>query len=114
MNDVVRAIDHSPGGRQHFARAANLRHPAGWLRWRLSRRLNLDGTARASPTRAAEGRGQREGRQPGTAPRPRMRATYTRAAGVRDVFAAYDLGEDKCSGTSSRARTRVRFLEFCR
>ena len=114
MNDVVRAIDHSPGGRQHFARAANLRHPAGWLRWRLSRRLNLDGTARASPTRAAEGRGQREGREPGTAPRPRMRATYTRAAGVRDVFAAYDLGEDKCSGTSSRARTRVRFLEFCR
>jgi hypothetical protein len=48
---VVRAIDHLPGGCQRVTRAANARHPAGWLRWRLSRWLNLVGTAKASPTR---------------------------------------------------------------
>ena len=38
-----------------------------------------------------------KGREPGRAPRPRMRATYTRKAGVRHLFAAYELGEDKTS-----------------
>jgi hypothetical protein len=52
-NDVEPAIDRLLGSRQHFSLAANLRHPAGWLRWRLSRWLNLDGTAKASPTRVA-------------------------------------------------------------
>ena len=42
--------------------------------------------------------------EPGRAPQPRMRATYTRTAGVRHLFAAYELGEDKLSGTSSPAR----------
>jgi hypothetical protein len=55
-NDMVRAIDHLPGGRQHVPRAANLRRPAGWLRWRLSHWLYLDGTAKASPSRARGGR----------------------------------------------------------
>ena len=31
--------------------------------------------------------------EPGRAPRRRMRATYTRTAGVRHLFAAYELGE---------------------
>jgi hypothetical protein len=39
----------------------------------------------------------RKGREPGRAPRPRMRATYTRTAGVRRLFAAYELGENKLS-----------------
>jgi hypothetical protein len=34
----------------------------------------------------------------GRAPRPRMRVTYTRTAGVRHLFAAYELGEDKAFG----------------
>jgi hypothetical protein len=34
-------------------------------------------------------------KEPGRAPRPRMRATYTRTAGVRHLLAAYELGEDK-------------------
>jgi hypothetical protein len=42
--------------------------------------------------------------EPGRAPRRRMRATYTRIEGVRHLFAAYELGEDKLFGTSSRAR----------
>ena len=33
--------------------------------------------------------------EPGRAPRPRMRATYTRTQGVRHLLAAYDLHEDK-------------------
>jgi len=35
---------------QRVTRAANVRHPAGWLRWRLTRWLNLGGAAEASPT----------------------------------------------------------------
>ena len=37
-------------------------------------------------------------KEPGRAPRPRLRATYTRTAGVRHLFAAYELGEDKLYG----------------
>ena len=37
-------------------------------------------------------------KEPGRGPRPRMRATYTRKAGVRHLFAAYELGEDKLYG----------------
>ena len=33
-----------------------------------------------------------KGKEPGRAPRPRMRATYTRTAGVRHLFAAYGAG----------------------
>jgi len=55
-----------------------------------------------------------KGKEPGRAPRPRMRATYTRKAGVRHLFAAYELGEDKLSGHIKPRKTRGRFLEFCR
>jgi transposase len=43
-----------------------------------------------------------------------MRATYTRTAGVRHLFAAYELGEDKLYGHIKPRKTRARFLEFCR
>jgi len=44
-----------------------------------------------------------KGKEPGRAPRPR--ATYTRKAGVRHLFAAYELGEDKLYGhITSRVR----------
>ena len=52
--------------------------------------------------------------EPGRAPRPRMRATYTRTAGVRHLLAAYDLHEDKLYGHIKPRKTRTRFLEFCR
>jgi transposase len=55
-----------------------------------------------------------KGKEPGRAPRPRMRATYTRTAGVRHLFAAYELGEDKLYGHIKPRKTRTRFLEFCR
>ena len=55
-----------------------------------------------------------KGKQPGRAPRRRMRATYTRTAGVRHLFAAYELGEDKLFGHIKPRKTRTRFLEFCR
>jgi hypothetical protein len=41
-------------------------------------------------------------------------ATYTRKAGVRHLFAAYELGEDKMYGHIKPRKTRARFLEFCR
>ena len=53
-------------------------------------------------------------KEPGRAPRRRMRATYTRTAGVRHLFAAYDLAEDKLFGHIKPRKTRARFLEFCR
>jgi transposase len=53
-------------------------------------------------------------KEPGRAPRPRLRATYKRTAGVRHLFAAYELGEDKLYGHIKPRKTRARFLEFCR
>src|SRR4249920_1534587 len=55
-----------------------------------------------------------KGKEPGRAPRPRMRATYTRTAGVRHLLAALELGEDKLFGHVKPRKTRARFLEFCR
>ncbi len=55
-----------------------------------------------------------KGKEPGRAPRRRMRATYTRTAGVRHLFAACELGEDKLYGHVKPRKTRTRFLEFCR
>jgi hypothetical protein len=42
-----------------------------------------------------------------------MRASYTRTAGVRHLFAAYELGEDRLYGHIKPRKTRTRFLEFC-
>jgi len=53
-------------------------------------------------------------KEPGRAPRRRLRATYKRTAGVRHLFAAYELGEDKLYGHIKPRKTRARFLEFCR
>jgi transposase len=55
-----------------------------------------------------------KGKEPGRQPRPRMRATYHRTEGVRHLFAAYELGEDKLYGHIKPRKTRTRFLEFCR
>ena len=55
-----------------------------------------------------------KGKESGRAPRRRRRATYRRTAGVRHLFAAYDLGEDKLYGHIKTRKTRARFLEFCR
>jgi hypothetical protein len=48
-----------------------------------------------------------KGKEPGRAPRRRMRATYTRTAGVRHLFAAYELGEDKLYGHVKPRKTRA-------
>jgi transposase len=55
-----------------------------------------------------------KGKEPARAPRRRLRATYTRTQGVRHLFAAYDLAEDKLYGHIKPRKTRTRFLEFCR
>jgi hypothetical protein len=43
-----------------------------------------------------------------------MRATCTRAEGVRHLLAAYELGEDKLYGHIKPRKTRTRFPGFCR
>jgi transposase len=55
-----------------------------------------------------------KGKEPGRAPRRRRRATYTRTEGVRHLFAALELGEDRMYGHIKPRKTRGRFLEFCR
>jgi hypothetical protein len=65
---------------------------------------------------AVSGKGKDPGREPRLRMwmRMRMRATYTRTEGVRHLFAAYELGEDKLFGHVKPRKTRARFLEFCR
>lgn len=43
-----------------------------------------------------------------------MRATYNRNDGVRHLFAAYNLIDDKLFGHVKPRKKRVQFLEFCR
>jgi hypothetical protein len=47
--DVLHAIDHAPGGRQHGYTAA-VRFPAAWIRARLAAWLGPDGTPLPSPS----------------------------------------------------------------
>ena len=47
-------------------------------------------------------------------PRHRRRATYTRPHGVRHLFAAYDLANDRLYGHIKAVKKRTQFLEFCR
>ena len=60
------------------------------------------------------GRTRRETQASRPRPRPRRRATYTRPHGVRHLFAAYDLAQDKLYGHLKPKKNRTRFLEFCR
>lgn len=53
-------------------------------------------------------------RDPDRGPRPRRRATYTRTHGVRHLFAAYDLAQDKLYGHVKTTKNRTTFLQFCR
>ena len=53
-------------------------------------------------------------KESGRAPRRRRRATYHRTGGIRHLFAAYELGQDKLFGHIKPRKTPARFLEFCR
>ncbi len=53
-------------------------------------------------------------KDPGREPRPRRRATYNRNDGVRHLFAAYNLIEDKLFGQVKPRKKRVQLLKFAR
>ncbi len=53
-------------------------------------------------------------KDPDREPRPRRRATYTRPHGVRHLFAAYDLAQDRLYGHIKKTKKRTQFLQFCR
>jgi transposase len=53
-------------------------------------------------------------KDPDRAPRPRMRATYSRKDGVRHLLAGYCLTEDRLYGHVKTHKKRSQFLEFCR
>src|SRR5215831_16627715 len=73
------------------------------------------GRSTSSPGPAGSGpRSAARAKNPACAPRRWLRATYTRTKGVRHLFAAYDLGEDKLYPHIEPRKTRARFLEFCR
>jgi transposase len=46
--------------------------------------------------------------------RRRLRATYKRTKGVRHLFAALDMNQDKLYGHIKTNKKRITFLEFCR
>lgn len=48
--DLAWAVDHDPDGRQHRNSISSVKHPAGWLRWRLGRWLGADGRPLPSRT----------------------------------------------------------------
>ncbi|MGH3375639.1 MAG: IS630 family transposase, partial [Actinoallomurus sp.] len=53
-------------------------------------------------------------KDPDREPRRRRRATYNRYSGVRHLFAALDLANDKLYGHIKPVKKRTQFLEFCR
>jgi hypothetical protein len=53
-------------------------------------------------------------KDPDREPRPRMRATYNRNGGVRHLFAAHNLIDNKLFGHVKPRKNRTQFLEFCR
>src|SRR5216683_2607660 len=53
-------------------------------------------------------------KEPGRAPRPRLRATYHRTGGVRHLLGALELGTDKMYRHIKKRKRRGEFLEFCR
>jgi hypothetical protein len=76
-----------------------------------------DAQGRALATATATGRGQREGQgNPARRHGAGCAPPCTRTAGVRHLFAAYELGQDKLSGhiTPQPRKTPARFLESCR
>jgi hypothetical protein len=101
--DLVWAIDHLPGGRQHRTRTASIRHPAGWLRWRLSHWLQADGTSLPSPSqqRADAARHHRAY----LAGRERLVPLASRAAALRRMY-HYDRADDAPAPGSRSLRPR--------
>jgi transposase len=70
-------------------------------------------TESPAASRPAVGRGQRqEQRARPAATAPQTRYLYPHR-GVRHLFAAYELGEDKLYGHIKPRKNRTRFLEFC-
>ena len=79
-SDVLHAIDHEPGGRQH-GYTADVRSPAAWIRSRLAAWLSPDGTPLPSPGQqraAAAARGPRRRRRPARGSRPARGRAHSR------------------------------------
>ncbi len=57
--DITHAVDYLPDGRQHRYWLGSVRHPAGWLRWRLSHWIGPDGRPLPSPAQLRERERQR-------------------------------------------------------
>jgi hypothetical protein len=82
--DVLHALDYGPDGRQH-GYSADVRHPAGWVRWRLSLWLGSDGLPR--PSRGQQLAGKRAQIRAEQESRRRELQIAGRAAAAVDVSA---------------------------
>jgi hypothetical protein len=60
------------------------------------------------------GRGQRQGQRTRARTATADARDLHQTKGVRHLFAAYELGEDKLFGHIKPRKTRARFLQFCR
>ena len=99
--DVLEAIDHAPDGRQHGF-TSSVRHPAGWLRSRLSAWLAPDGAVRPSVSqqRAASAAVVRAGQ---AARRERERAVRAAAASPQQVRAHAAAAREALRARKTRA-----------
>jgi hypothetical protein len=59
LADLTWAIDYAPDSGQHRMNPGSVRHPAGWLRWRLSRWLGPDGVPVPSPSQVRKANRER-------------------------------------------------------
>lgn len=104
--DLMHAINHDPGGRQHRHRLENVRRPAGWLAWRLGLWRAPDGSVLTSKSaRLAAAAAAR---------RPLDPATAARAVQLRQAAAAAarpgettDAGQLPANVQLARLRTRL-------
>ena len=108
--DLTWAVDHDPRGRQHRHRLSSVRHPAGWLRWRLARWLDPDG--KPLPSRSQQAGAYRtrvlaeQAERRASAERARSRAAgvdvAAHAAELRGILAAVRLRQTSAAARAGR------------
>ena len=87
--ELTRAIDYLPDGHQHRQNLRNVRHPVGWLRWRLSCWLGADGRPLLSPSQRRTAAAERH--RAYLAERERLDPLAGRAAELRAARAVVEL-----------------------
>jgi hypothetical protein len=98
------AIDHPPGDHGQHRLSAKVRHPVGWLRWRLGLWLHEDGSAMKSVSQV-----RADARARGLAERERLRELT--GAGSERFARLLDETADAIT-TTRRAARHMRWIQY--